>query len=132
MLLHSVDFQNAYSVEQSGYTGSINYAGNTVNIEGKKFSDVFSSMPVQNTTQTQSRNLSPEQKKNYDYNQNNTTPGTKLYTLQGIPVDRYTRNVGKFVSGQLYFHKNYASEVVPAETLSKAEKLLKENDPNFS
>ena len=40
-LLHSVGFQHAYSVERSGYVGNISYVGETVNITGKKFSDMF-------------------------------------------------------------------------------------------
>jgi len=34
-LLHSVGFQYAYSVEQSGYIGNVSYGHNYVNVSGK-------------------------------------------------------------------------------------------------
>ena len=45
-LLHSVGFQHAYSVERSGYVGNISYVGETVNITGEKFSDMFADSGV--------------------------------------------------------------------------------------
>lgn len=40
-LLHTVGFQNAYRMEQSGYIGNISYGHNNVNVSGVKFSDIF-------------------------------------------------------------------------------------------
>ena len=40
-LLHTVGFQNAYRIEQSGYIGSISYDDDFVNISGKPFSEIF-------------------------------------------------------------------------------------------
>ena len=49
-LLHTVGFQNAYRIEQSGYIGNITYEDDEVKVYGKKFSDVFAE-----TEQEQSR-----------------------------------------------------------------------------
>lgn len=49
-LLHTVGFQNAYRIEQSGYIGNITYENDEVKVYGKKFSDVFTE-----TEQEQSR-----------------------------------------------------------------------------
>ena len=40
-LLHTVGFQNAYRIEQSGYIGNITYENDEVKVTGKKFSEVF-------------------------------------------------------------------------------------------
>ena len=40
-LLHTVGFQNAYRIEQSGYVGNISYEDDEVKVSGKKFADVF-------------------------------------------------------------------------------------------
>ena len=40
-LLHTVGFQYAYRIEQSGYIGNISYEDDEVKATGKKFSDVF-------------------------------------------------------------------------------------------
>lgn len=49
-LLHSVGFQHAYSVERSGFIGNISYVDKTVNITGKKFSDIFTDTQHQQRT----------------------------------------------------------------------------------
>ena len=40
-LLHTVGFQYAYRIEQSGYIGNISYEDDEVKVTGKNFSDVF-------------------------------------------------------------------------------------------
>ena len=40
-LLHTVGFQNAYRIEQSGYIGNISYEDDAVKITGKQFNEVF-------------------------------------------------------------------------------------------
>lgn len=49
-LLHSVGFQHAYSVERSDFIGNISYVDKTVNITGKKFSDIFTDTQHQQRT----------------------------------------------------------------------------------
>lgn len=41
LFLHTVGFQNAHRIEQSGFVGNISYVDDRVNITGKSFSDVF-------------------------------------------------------------------------------------------
>lgn len=74
MLLHSVDFQHVYSVEQSGYVGRITYSGNIVNVSGKKFDDVFSYNGI-NGKDSEGRELTAEQ---HDYLLNINTDGLTM------------------------------------------------------
>lgn len=77
------------------------------------------------------RNLTDAQKKNYDYNQSRTAVGSSLKTLAGSTIKRYRDNVGKEVGGQVYFHKNYAEEIIPYEMYQKALTILDANHPDF-
>lgn len=47
-------------------------------------------------------------------------PETSIKTLAGTTIKRYKNLVGKQVGEQIYVHKNYASEVIPADLLDKA------------
>lgn len=49
-LLHTVGFQNAYRIEQSGYVGSISYEDDKVKVSGKKFSELFPDTQYQERT----------------------------------------------------------------------------------
>ena len=49
-LLHTVGFQYAYRIEQSGYVGSISYKNDQVKISGKKFSDIITDTQHQQRT----------------------------------------------------------------------------------
>lgn len=49
-LLHTVGFQYAYRIEQSGYAGSISYKNDQVKISGKKFSDISTDTQHQQRT----------------------------------------------------------------------------------
>jgi hypothetical protein len=71
------------------------------------------------------------QQKNADYNASKTNVGSTLKTLQGSLIKRYRDNVGKDVGGQIYVHKNYADEIVPTDTLAKAELILQTQYPDF-
>lgn len=85
-------------------------------------------------------NLNEDQKKNYDFNQKQTIVGGALKHLSGVPQRRYggtkdnlyADGVGKEVSGTIYAHKNYASDIVknPA-LLKKAENAVKSYDASF-
>ena len=46
-LLHTVGFQYAYRIEQSGYMGNISYEEDQVKVSGEKFADVFVEAPKQ-------------------------------------------------------------------------------------
>lgn len=49
-LLHTVGFQYAYRIEQSGYVGSISHKNDQVKISGKKFSDIITDTQHQQRT----------------------------------------------------------------------------------
>lgn len=55
------------------------------------------------------------------YINENTEP---LHTLRGSIIRRYQNNVGKIVGHDVYFHKNYAKEIIPAQLLNNAIKSL--------
>ena len=71
------------------------------------------------------------QKKNANYNINQTEVGHDLKTLKGSKIGRSKYGVGKDMGGNLYVHKNYADRIVPAEALQKAQDILQENYPDF-
>ena len=76
--------------------------------------------------------LTPDQQKHFDYNQKQETVGSTLKTLKGSAIKRSTKyGVGKEIGGEIYFHKEYAEDILPAEVLSQAERLLEENHPGF-
>lgn len=76
--------------------------------------------------------LTPDQQKHFDYNQKQETVGSTLKTLKGSAIKRSTKyGVGKEIGGEIYFHKEYAEDILPAEVLSQAEHLLEENHPGF-
>lgn len=56
---------------------------------------------------------------------------TILHTLRGSPIHRYRNNVGKQIGSQIYVHKNYANEVIPAAIWDKANDILIRSNPNF-
>lgn len=76
------------------------------------------------------KQLTPAQIKNRQLN-NAAEPMSKLVTLQGTPIKRYDNKVGKFVTGQLFVHKDYADEVIPKALLDNAKKILKKTKPDF-
>ncbi len=43
-----------------------------------------------------------------------------VVTKKGTVIDRYKKNVGKRVGSKIYVHKDYATEVVPADVYNKA------------
>ena len=77
-------------------------------------------------------NLTPEQQKNFDYNQKQNSVGSTLKTLKGSAIKRSAKyGVGKEIGGEIYFHKDYAEDILPPEILSQAERLLEENQSGF-
>ena len=76
--------------------------------------------------------LTPDQQKHFDYNQKQKAIGSALKTLKGSSIKRSTKyGVGKEIGGEIYFHKDYAEDIMPSEVLSQAEHLLEENHPGF-
>ena len=76
--------------------------------------------------------LTPEQQKHFDYNQKQKTVGSALKTLKGSAIKRSTKfGVGKEIGGEIYFHKDYAEDILPDEVLSQALQLLEEEQPGF-
>ena len=87
--------------------------------------------------------LSDAQQKNQDYNNKQTDVGSQLKTLQGTPIKRYKNIAGKEISNtvskngvkethpQVYVHKDYADQVVPADVLNRAEEVLQQKYPDF-
>lgn len=57
--------------------------------------------------------------------------GSTLKTYKGSPIKRSKYGVGKLIGGDLYFHKQYADKIIPAEILDNAEQLLQDYYPNF-
>lgn len=53
-----------------------------------------------------------------------------LRTLKNTPVNRY-QSVGKRVGFQIYVHKNYMEDVIPAFILDQALMILKRTHPKF-
>ena len=76
--------------------------------------------------------LTPEQQKHFDYNQKQKAVGSALKTLKGSTIKRSTKyGVGKEIGGEIYFHKDYAEDILPPEILSQALQLLEEEHPGF-
>ena len=76
--------------------------------------------------------LTPDQQKHFDYNQKQKAVGSALKTLKGSSIKRSTKyGVGKEIGGEIYFHKNYAEDILPDEVLSQAMQLLEESHPGF-
>lgn len=75
---------------------------------------------------------SEEINKNWEYNNNQTTVGSPLKTYKGSRISRSTKyGVGKLMGDDLYFHKQYADEIIPEDILTKAIQCLVECYPTF-
>jgi hypothetical protein len=55
-----------------------------------------------------------------------------IRTKKGTPIGRYKGNVGKMVGPQLYIHKNYAEEVIPADLWNNAKAVLAKEHPDHT
>ena len=75
--------------------------------------------------------LDADQTKNFMFNMKNNEVGTALTTLAGTKIKRYKNIAGKEVAPQVYVHKNYAAEVIPAETWETAKAIIEEQRPDF-
>lgn len=92
--------------------------------------------------------LSAFQKRNIEFNRNAKEVGEPLKTVAGSPIKRFgwtkknpNGGVGKQLSyfnketgehgSQIYLHKNYATDVVPADIYDRAVELLRKKYPNF-
>jgi poly(A) polymerase len=61
----------------------------------------------------------------------NSTLTESIKSLKGTSVQRYKNLVGKRVGYQVYVHKKYAAEIIPAEPLKLASELLTRIKPEF-
>lgn len=80
--------------------------------------------------------LEESQRKNYDFNQQQTEVGSTLRTLgqpgkSGSQIKRSKYGVGKDIGGTIYLHRDYATDVIPAEVYESALQTLQENYPDF-
>ena len=96
----------------------------------------FATKVTQPATEVNSKvdrdSLTPDQQKHFDYNQKQKTVGSALKTLKGSAIKRSTKfGVGKEIGGEIYFHKDYAEDILPDEVLSQALQLLEEEHPGF-
>lgn len=67
-----------------------------------------------------------------EYNDKQTEVGSTLKTYKGSAIKRSSKyGVGKEIGGDIYFHKMYADEIIPADILDNAESILIEEYPNF-
>ena len=70
--------------------------------------------------------------KNRNYNLSQTQVGHPLKTLKGSTIKRSSKyGVGKEIGGQIYAHKNYIDQIVPADFLNYAYDELHKEYPNF-
>ena len=99
---------------------------------GTLANQTLAAQPVDNTKFSERESLTPEQQKHFDYNQKQTAVGSALKTLKGSAIKRSTKyGVGKEIGGEIYFHKDYAEDILPDEVLSQAMQLLEEEHPGF-
>ena len=68
----------------------------------------------------------------FDYNAEQTSVGSTLKTYKGSPIKRSKYGVGKEIGGDIYLHKSYADDVVPADIMDNAEDMLDEYDSSFT
>lgn len=67
-----------------------------------------------------------------EYNNKQTETGSTLKTYKGSAIKRSSKyGVGKEIGGDIYFHKQYADEIIPENVLENAEQLLDDYDPSF-
>lgn len=103
-----------------------------IEYDGTKESRTVALNSVESLKFSDRDDLTPEQQKHFDYNQKQVTVGATLKTLKGSAIKRSTKyGVGKEIGGEIYFHKDYAEDIVPDEVLSQALQLLEEEHPGF-
>lgn len=54
-----------------------------------------------------------------------------MKTTHGSSIKRHKAGVGKEIGGRVYVHRNYAEDVIPADVLREAERIMNENLPGF-
>ena len=124
----------AFDVETpNAYNDRISAIGITVvEYDGSKESRVDALNSVENLKFSDRDSLTPDQQKHFDYNQKQKTVGSALKTLKGSAIKRSTKfGVGKEIGGEIYFHKDYAEDILPDEVLAQAQQLLEEEQPGF-
>lgn len=66
------------------------------------------------------------------YNQNQTAVGSPLKTKKGSVIKRSPKyGVGKEIGGDIYVHKNYALDVIPAKYWNYAVAVMNSGFPEF-
>lgn len=67
-----------------------------------------------------------------EYNSHQTEVGSRLKTLRGSNIQRSPKfGVGKEIGGDIYVHKDYATDVVPAKCWKAALQILQDTYPHF-
>ena len=67
-----------------------------------------------------------------EYNNRQSEVGSTLKTYKGSAIKRSSKyGVGKEIGGDIYFHKDYAEDIVPEDILTAAERVLEEEFPGF-
>lgn len=67
-----------------------------------------------------------------DYNNKQSAVGATLKTYKGSPIKRSKYGVGKEIGGDIYFHKDYAEEIIPEGDLMHARMALNRYWPKFA
>lgn len=70
--------------------------------------------------------------KNIDYNNKQTLVGSPLKTYKGSRIARSKHGVGKSIGGEIYFHKDYATDIVPEDILEYTTQVLHDTYPDFN
>ena len=73
-----------------------------------------------------------EIQKNFDFNNRQTQVGSKLKTYRGSPIQRSRQyGVGKEIGGDIYFHKDYADDIINTWIWEGAKAALEHKYPYF-
>ena len=54
-------------------------------------------------------------------------PKRQLRTMKGSVIKRSKYSVGKEIGGQIYFHLDYITDIVPTDEIAKAYDIMKDN-----
>lgn len=67
-----------------------------------------------------------------EYNDKQIEVGSTLKTYKGSPIKRSSKyGVGKEIGGDIYFHRDYAEDIIPLDILEYAEQVLSEEYPDY-
>lgn len=66
-----------------------------------------------------------------EYNNARSEVGQTLKTYKGSPIKRSKYGVGKEIGGDIYVHKNYATEIVPEDVWDFSLDVLESEYPDY-